>query len=226
MVRLALLRSFAGAAAMLCVLTPCHAGGGSILGSGPNGVCAQTGGPAGSNFLPGKYWEDDAKDRLDRDDTTGALEAFKHAAYYGNRDALYDIAMLHLKGARKIPVNVAIGVAWLRVAERYNHKQSIDALRKLEPALTPDEYENSMREFAVLYEKYNVATTRNRTMKTYQLERGHIMFADYVCRDGMAVTRDTFVAEIEQEFTNYVTTMFGTVTVDPIQPLPPPANPK
>ena len=222
MFRISLLKSFAGVASAFGVVVVCYDGGASILGAGPSGACGQAGGPAGSNFLPGKYWEGEAEDRRYKENFTGALEAYKHAAYYGNRDALYDIAMLYLKGAKRVPIDVPEGIAWLRVAEQYHHPPSITALKKLEPALSPDERERSMREFAVLDEKYNIATTRNRAMKTYQLERGNIMFADYVCREGTPVTRDTFVAEIEQEFTNYVTTMFGTVTVEPIQPVSPP----
>jgi hypothetical protein len=220
-VRLSFLVIFGCGIAAVCVSSICHAGGARIVGAGPNGACSATGGPSDDNFLPGKYWEEEAENRRYKENLVGALEAYKRAAYYGNRDALYDIAMLYLKGAARIPIDVAEGIAWLRVARQYDHALSIKALQKLEPSLTPDERDRSMREFAVLDEKYNVATTRNRVMKTYQLERGNIMFADYVCRDGMAVTRDTFVAEIEQEFTNYVTTMFGTVTVEPIQPVPP-----
>jgi TPR repeat protein len=226
MVRPPLLRIFASVAATLGVLTTCYAGGASILGAGPNGVCRQTGGPSDDSFLPGKYWEEEAENRRYKDDVVGALAAYKHAAYYGNRDALYDIAMVYLKGAKRVPIDVAKGIAWLRVAQQYNHALSVEGLHKLEPALSPDEHDRSMREFADLDAKYNVATTRNRAMKTYQLERGHIMFADYVCRDGAAVTRDTFVADIEEEFTQYVTAMFGTVTVEPIQPVPSPADKK
>jgi hypothetical protein len=226
MVRRALLRSFAGLVATFGALSTCHAGGASILGAGPNGACRATGGPSDDNFLPGKYWEEEAENRRYKENSIGALEAYKHAAYYGNRNALYDIAMMYLKGAKRVHIDVPKGIAWLRLAEQYRHSLSIKALHQLEPAMTPDERERSIREFAALEEKYNVATTRNRVMKTYQLERGNIMFADYVCRDGMAVTRDTFVAEIDQEFTSYVTTMFGTVTVEPLQPLPPPSEQK
>lgn len=225
MARLSLL-AIVGATVALGVSATCEAGGGRIVGAGPNGVCGATGGPSDDNFLPGKYWEEEAEGRRYKDDFSGALQAYKHAAYYGNRNALYDIAMLYLKGAKNVRVDAAEGIAWLRLAEQYKHKLSIDALHRLEPALTPEEHDRSMREYAALDEKYNVATTRNRVMKTYQLERGNIMFADYICRDGMAVTRDTFVADLEQEFTQYVTAMFGTVTVEPIQPVPPPGDKK
>jgi hypothetical protein len=221
MIRLSLLTAFAGIIAAIGMPTTCLAGGAHIVGAGPSGACRETGGPTGGNFLPGKYWEEEAEDRRYRDNLTGALEAYKHAAYYGNRDALYDIAMLYLKGAKKVSIDVPLGVAWLRLGTEYKHPPSTAALQKLEPALTPDERNRSSREYAVLAETYNVAVTRNRVMKTYQLERGHIAFADWICRDGMAVTRDTYIAEVEQEFTNYVTTMFGTVIVEPIQPLAP-----
>jgi TPR repeat protein len=223
--RLSLLTIFTGLVAALGMPTACRAGGAHIVGAGPSGVCRQTSGPSDGNFLPGKYWEEEAEDRRYHDNFSGALEAYKHAAYYGNRDALYDIAMMYLKGAKNVSADVPLGIAWLHVAVEYNHTLSTTALRRLEPALSPDERDRSVREFAVLAEKYNVATTRNRVMKTYQLERGHIGFADWICRDGMAMPRDTYVAEIEQEFVNYVTTMFGTVTVEPIQPIEP-ANDK
>lgn len=226
MVRRSLLKFFVAFGSIFGVLATCEAGGARIVGAGPSGACRAAGGPGDDMFLPGKYWEEEAEDRRYKDNFTGALEAYKRAAYFGNRDALYDIAMLYLKGAKKVAIDTAAGIAWLRMGEQYKHKLSIDALHRLEPALTPDERERSMREFAALDEKYNVETTRNRVLKTYQLERGNIMFADYVCRYGTAVTRDTFVAEVEQEFTQYVTAMFGTVTVEPIQPVPPPAEKK
>ncbi len=226
MVRFSLLRIFGSLVVTLGVMNACHAGGASILGAGPSGACRATGGPSDDNFLPGKYWAGEAEDRRYKENLSGALEAYKRAAYYGNRNSLYDIAMLYLKGAKKVPIDVAKGIAWLRLAEQYNHTLSITALHRLEPALSPDEHDRSLREFAALQENYSVAVTRNRVLKTYQLERGLIMFADYVCRDGAPVTRDTFVAEIEQEFTNYVSAMFGTVTIEPIEPLPPPAEKK
>jgi hypothetical protein len=225
-VRLSLLTFLGAVVALLGVATPCRAGGASIIGSGPTGVCRASGGPSDDSFLPGKYWAEEAENRRYKDNAPGALEAYKHAAYYGNRNALYDIAMMYMKGAKRMPIDVAKGIAWLRVAEQYNHALSIKALHKLEPALSADERERSIREFAELDEKYNVAITRDRVMKTYQLERGNIMFADYVCRDGTATPRDNFVAEIEQEFTNYVTAMFGTVTVEPIQPVAPSTDKK
>ncbi len=215
-----------GLVAALVVPIAAVAGGAHIVGAGPSGACGQAGGAGDQNFLPGKYWEEEAEDRRYKQDMVGALEGYKHAAYYGNRSAFYDIAMLYLKGAKRVPIDVPKGIAWLRVAEQYRHALSIKALHQLEPALSPDERERSVREFAALDEKYNVATTRDRVMKTYQLERGNIMFADYVCRAGEAVTRDTFVAELEQEFTAYVTAMFGTVTVEPIQPVPAPSDKK
>jgi len=226
MARLSLFTIFTGVLVTLSMPMTCQAGGASILGAGPNGVCRATGGPSDDNFLPGKYWEEEAENRRYKDNFVGALEAYKHAAYYGNRNALYDIAMLYMKGAKRVPIDVPKGIAWLHLAEQYKHTLSINALHRLEPALSPDERDRSMREFAILDETYNVETTRNRVLKTYQLERGNIMFADYVCRDGTAVTRDTFVAEIEQEFSSYVTAMFGTVTVEPIQPVAPPTDKK
>jgi hypothetical protein len=219
------LLTLAALVATMGVVITCRANA-AILGAGPSGACRATGGPSDDNFLPGKYWAEEAEDRRYKENLSGALEAYKHAAYYGNRNSLYDIAMMYLKGAKRVSIDVPKGIAWLRLGAEYNHDLSIKALGKLEPALSPDERERSSREFAVLDETYNVAATRNRVVKTYQLERGLIMFADYVCRNGSPVTRDTFVAEIEQEFANYVTTMFGTVTVEPIEPLPPPDEKK
>ena len=202
------------------VSASCEAGQG-ITGAGPSGVYRSTGG-SGGNFLPGKLWEEEASDRMDKEDVSGALEAFKRAAYYGNKDAQYDVAMMYLKGARKVGADVSLGVAWLRVASEYGHSLSADALRKLKPALTPDQLASSARHFEALVEKYGVAVTRPRVMKAYQLERGRTMFADWVCHDGLATAADTYLMRIDHEFADYVSTMFGNVIVEPLQPLPGP----
>ena len=217
MTRLSLLAIFVGVAASAGVLKTCQAGGAHIVGAGPSGICSQTGGPTGGNLLPGKYWEEEGGNRRDKEDTTGALEAFKRAAYYGNKDAQYDVAMMYMKGAKKVPVDITTGVAWLRLAAQYGHALSVDALNKLEPALTAEQREMSMRLHDGLLPTYGMAVTRNRVLKQFQLQRGLMAFADWICVDGMAMAKDTYLHEVNQEFADYVSTMFGTVTVEPIQ---------
>jgi hypothetical protein len=209
-----------GMLATLGAFSACEAGQG-IVGAGPSGVCRSTGGSSG-NFLPGKFWEEEAGFRQERQDTSGALEAFKRAAYYGDKDAQYDVAMTYLKGARKVPVDVPLGVAWLRIAAQYGQSLSDEALRKLEPALTPQQRAASARDFENLVTTYGVSTTRSRVMKTYQLERGRTVFADWVCHDGLATAADAYLITIDREFADYVSTMYGNVIVEPLQPLPGP----
>ena len=201
-------------------------GGAQIIGSGPSGACRSAPSPSGGDVLPGKYYERQAQDYLDREDTTSALTAFQHAAYYGNKQAQYDLAMMYLKGAKKIPINAPLGIAWLRVATQYGEATAIAALGKLEPALTEEQREFSDRQFQKLVDRYGVATTRRRVMGTFQRARGLAAFADWICTDGEAMPSDTYVARINDEFAEYVTTMYGKVTVEPLQPVSGPGDKK
>jgi hypothetical protein len=210
---------FFGVLACMGVFSRAWADGAQIIGAGPSGECRMQGSPGKGNFLPGKHYEEAAKHYLDKDDITGALEAFEHAAYYGNRDAQYDMAMMYLNGAKKIPVDVPLGIAWLRMASRYGQPLSIIALQKLETALTSEQRDASARHFQKLEKKYDVSITRRRVFHAYQRERGLSGFAYWVCREGGAVPADTYLAEIEQQYTDYVTAMYGTVTVEPLQPI-------
>jgi hypothetical protein len=187
-------------------------------------VCRSVRNPTGGNFLSGKFFEARARGYLDKHDTTGALAAFEHAAYYGNKDAQFEIAMMRLKGAGKIPIDVPLGIAWLRIASKYGHSPSVNALQKLEPELTPDQREASIRDFQNLEGKYGVAATRSRVMNTYQLERGHSAFSQRICQDGVAMPTDKYLAQVDQEFTDYVSEMYGKVTVEPLQPISTPDN--
>ena len=195
-------------------------GGAQIIGSGPSGACRSAPSPSGGDVLPGKYYERQARDYLDDENTTSALTAFQHAAYYGNKQAQYALAMMYLKGAKKIEIDAPLGIAWLRVAAQYGEETAIAALGKLEPALTGEQRELSDRKFQTLVERYGVATTRHRVMGTFQRAKGLAAFADWICTDGEAMPSDTYVARINDEFTEYVTTMYGKVTVEPLQPLP------
>jgi len=189
-------------------------------------VCRSVRNPTGGNFLPGKFFEAKARGYLDKDDTTGALSAFEHAAYYGNKDAQFEIAMLRLHGTDKIPIDVPLGIAWLRIASKYGHSSSVNALQRLEPELTPDQREASFRDFQNLEGKYGVAATRPRVMNTYQLERGHSPFFQRICQDGVAMPTGKYLAQVDQEFTDYVSAMYGKVTVEPLQPISIPDNKK
>jgi TPR repeat protein len=91
--------------------------------------------PRGGNFLPGKYFQIKAHKYLDNGDTTGALSMFEHAAYYGNKDAQYDMAMMYLRGASKVPVDVPRSVAWLKIASQYHQSDAARALQKIDSTL-------------------------------------------------------------------------------------------
>jgi hypothetical protein len=61
-------------------------------------------------------------------------------------------------------------------------------------------------------------------MNTYQLERGHSAFSQRICQDGVAMPTDKYLAQVDQEFTDYVSEMYGKVTVEPLQPISTPDN--
>jgi hypothetical protein len=210
------IRIFAGIAALSYAIVA----GAELIGSGPSGACRQAPSASSGGLLPGKYFEAKGKEYMAKDDMTGASAAFEHAAYYGNKEAQYNVAMMYLKGAKKIPIDVPLGIAWLRVAAAYGHSDSVDALKKLEPALTPEQQQIAASQFQKLKEKYGVAVTRRRVVSLFQRERGLSLFADWICSGGETMARDRYIAQIDEEFSDYVTTMFGKVTVEPIQPLP------
>jgi TPR repeat protein len=225
MSRLALMQCYFSVVLAVGVVSSCDADMG-ITGAGPSGVCRSSGGSGDGALLPGKYWEEQGSNRLDKEDAIGALEAFKIAAYYGNRDALYDVAMMYMKGAKKIQIDVPLGVAWLQLAKQYDQSLATDALVKLEPELTSDQRDASFRDFQNLVNKYGVSVTRPRVMKTFQLGRGHAAFANWICYDGLVMASDIYLQHADQDFADYVTTMFGRVTVEPLQPVAAPAPQK
>ncbi|HEX3895432.1 MAG TPA: hypothetical protein VHW73_04410 [Rudaea sp.] len=225
MVRLHLMRCYFSVVLTVGVSGSCCAGTG-LTGAGPSGVCRSSGGSGNGALLPGKYWEEQANNRLEKDDAIGALEAFKIASYYGNRDALYDVAMMYMKGAKKIRADVSLGVAWLQIAKQYEQSLASEALRTLESALTDDQRDASTRDFKNLVSKYGVSVTRPRVMKTFQLGRGHAAFANTVCYDGLVMASDIYLQQVDQDFAEYVTTMFGKVIVEPLQPVSAPNSQK
>ena len=194
-------------------------GSAQIIGAGPSGACRSAPSLSSGGVLPGKYFESQAKDYLDAENYTSALVAFKHAAYYGNKQAQYDLAMMYLKGAKKIAIDVPLGVAWLRVAALYGDETAIAARQNLEPALSGEQRELAERQFKTLIDQYGVTTTRHRVMSTFQRAKGLAAFADWICTGGEAVPSDTYVAQINEQFAEYVTAMYGKVTVEPIQPI-------
>jgi hypothetical protein len=200
------------------------AGRAQIIGSGPSGACRSAPSLSSGGVLPGKYFESQAKDYLDVENYRSALVAFQHAAYYGNKQAQYDLAMMYLKGAKKITIDVPLGMAWLRVAAQYGEETAIAALQNLEPALTSEQRELVERQFKTLIDQYGVARTRHRVMSTFQRAKGMASFADWICTGGEAVASDIYVTKINEEFAEYVTTMYGKVTVEPIQPLSNPGS--
>ncbi|HEX6834735.1 MAG TPA: hypothetical protein VF132_14445, partial [Rudaea sp.] len=97
------------------------------------------------------------------------------------------------------------------------HPLSIDALKTIDPQLSPEQRAAVARHFENLEKKYGVAATKPRVMNAYQSERAHAVFADWICKDGGAVPRDKYVAQIEEEFSDYITVMYGNVVVEPLQ---------
>jgi hypothetical protein len=63
-------------------------------------------------------------------------------------------------------------------------------------------------------------------MKTFQLGRGHAAFANTVCYDGLVMASDIYLQQVDQDFAEYVTTMFGKVIVEPLQPVSAPNSQK
>jgi len=185
--------------------------------------------PRGGNFLPGKYFQIKAHAYLDKGDTTGALSMFEHAAYYGNKDAQYDMAMMYLRGATKVPMDVPRGVAWLKIASQYHQSDAGSALQKIDSALSEEQRQIAGRISQDLTSDYAVATTQRRARLQYERERGSMVIqmtsGGSVCEmDGTVVDGSRYFAQMEDEYAEYVSTMFGRVNVEPIEQVPSPAD--
>ena len=182
-------------------------------------VCRHLSGQPEAQFLPGAYFEMVATRLSNKGDKTGALEAYEHAAYYGNRAGQYEMGMMYLEGAEKVPKDVPLGIAWLKVSSKYGHRGSINALKKLTPALSQDQQEEVEREFQKIDAEYNPNVTQKRVMNAFALERNQRVRASWICQeDGETVPAEKYYAQVDQDYADYVTTMYGKVTVGPLQP--------
>ncbi len=190
------------------------------------------GDPRGGNFLPGKYYRIKAHAYLDKGDAKGALGMFERAAYYGNKDALYEMAMMYLRGAPKISVDVSRGLAWMRLASEYQQSDAKTALRKMDSALTEEQRRAADSILLKLADDYSVSTTQRRARLKFMRERGQTMTelagGGFVCQmDGTVVPGSQFYAQMNEEYADYASTMFGKVDVGPIEQVAaPPDNKK
>lgn len=208
---------------------------GLMPGNSPFARCARISDsgndPRGGNFLPGKYFQVKAHRYLDNGDTTGALSMFEHAAYYGNKDAQYDMAMMYLRGAAKVPVDIPRGVAWLKTAAQYHQSDAQLALQKIESSLSAEQRRVADGISQELATDYAMATTRRRARLQYERERGNAVIqmtgGGAVCEmDGTIVDGSRYFARIEEEYADYASTMFGRVIVEPIEQVPGPSDKK
>jgi TPR repeat protein len=185
----------------------------------------------GGNYLPGKYFKLKADKYLDKDDPRQALEMYQHAAYYGNRDAQYALAMLYLKGADKVPIDIPRGVAWLQLAVAYKSTPAMDALQKISSGLSEAQRTAASEIFRKIGEDDSIDHTRQRVHARFVMERGVLIATangnSSVCTpDGGSKRMDKYLAEKEEEYSDYYSTMYGTVDVGPLQSLPAPDHGK
>ncbi|HEY2395629.1 MAG TPA: hypothetical protein VGH81_06600 [Rudaea sp.] len=208
---------------------------GLMPGNSPFAKCARVidpgGEPRGGNFLPGKYFQIKARAYLDKGDTTGALSMFEHAAYYGNKDAQYDMAMMYLRGATKVPVDVPRGVAWLKLASQYHQSDAVKALKEIDSALSGEQRQIAAGISRQFMGDYAVATTQRRARLKYERERGNAVIemagGGAVCEmDGTVVDGSRYYAKMDEEYADYMSTMFGRVNVEPIEQVSPPSEKK
>jgi len=204
---------------------------GLMPGNSPFARCARIADwgndPRGGNFLPGKYFQTKAHKYLDKGDTTGALSMFEHAAYYGNKDAQYEMAMMYLRGAAKIAPDVPRGIAWLKIAAQYHQSDALGALQKIDASLSDEQRRIADGISQKLATDYALATTRRRARLQYERERGNAVIqmtgGGAVCEmDGTIVEGSRYFARVDEEYAEYVSTMFGRVNVEPIEQVSPP----
>lgn len=197
--------------------------------------CVHVGDPhsdqRGGNFLPGKYYQIKAHAYLDKGDTEGALGMFERAAYYGNKDALYEMAMIYLRGATKISVDVPRGLAWMRLASEYQQSDAKTALQKMDSALTEEQRRAADSILLKLADDYSISTTQRRARLKFTRERGQTMTelagSGFVCQmDGTVIPGSQFYAQMNEEYADYASTMFGKVDVGPIEEVAVPPDDK
>jgi len=189
------------------------------------------GDPRGGNSLPGKYYQIKAHAYLDKGDAKGALSMFEHAAYYGNKDALYEMAMMYLRGATKVSVDVPRGLAWMRLASEYHQSDAKIALQKMGSAITDEQRQTADSILLKLADDYSVSTTQRRVRLKFMRERGKAMTeiagGGFVCQmDGTVIVGSQFYAQMNEEYADYASTMFGKVEVGPIEQVAAPTDDK
>jgi len=124
-------------------------------------------------------------------------------------------------------MDIPRGVAWLQVAALYPQADAVKALQEIDVALS-EEQRTSAREIAQqLGRDYAAATTQRRARLQYRRERSNAVIqmagGGAICNmDGTSVDGTKFYAHIDEEFAEYMSTMFGQVTVEPIQQAPAP----
>src|SRR5579883_3284902 len=133
------------------------------------------GDPRGGNFLPGKNYQMKAHAYLDKGDAKGALGMYQRAAYYGNKDALYEMAMMYLREANKVPVDIPRGLAWMKLASEYHQSEAKTALQKMDLALTDEQRHAADSILSKLAEDYSVSATQRRARLKFMRERSQVM---------------------------------------------------
>lgn len=85
---------------------------------------------------------------------TSALELLRLSASWDNKDAQYTLGLIYFNG-HHVPVNHALGIAWLMLANERRNKQAIElALRSMMQVASPSESAQARKMFEKMRKRY------------------------------------------------------------------------
>lgn len=104
------------------------------------------------------------------------LQFLKLAAGWGNKDAQYTLGLIHY-GGRHVPTNVALGLAWLKLADERHNDSQINAVRySAFKSATPAQRERAQDFYRKLQGQYRDKVAAARAWHHLQHWRRHNRF--------------------------------------------------
>jgi hypothetical protein len=179
-----------------------------------------------SRLFPGKYFQYKAQFYFKKGEISAATSMYEHAAYWGNKDAEYNLGMIYWLGADKQPADHIRAAAWFGIAAESHRELADRALKQIWDSLNEEQRRQANDVWADLDKKYGDKVTLPRMMRRYEDERqnvtgSHVGFVGNVTvclPDGTSVDGATYYAEMDKEYAEYVESLSGHVDVGPIEP--------
>ena len=117
----------------------------------------------------------------------------------------------------------------MRLASEYHQSDAKMALQKMDSALTDEQRQTADGILLKLRDDYSVSTTQRRVRLKFMRERGQAMTeiagGGFVCQmDGTVIAGSQFYEQMNEEYADYASTMFGKVEVGPVEQVAAPSD--